>query len=137
MKKLTIILTALSLAACASMNHTANAPKAKLGKVAEKETIINQTRHQSPVDIGIGIGGGGHVGWGLSIGLGQLLGLGRDTTSTSYQYKIKLSDHESLSAASADNFDIGSCVTVLELADNRNYPKLQANPSCQLTTAAQ
>jgi hypothetical protein len=137
MKKITIILATLSLTACASMGSSTPAPTAKLGKVIEKETVINQTHHQSPVDIGIGIGGGGNIGWGLSVGLGQLLGLGRESTNTTYQYKIKLGDHESLAVAAADSFEIGSCVTVLELADNRNYPKVQANPNCQLAAATQ
>lgn len=137
MKKIAITLASLSFAACASMNTSTPSPKAKLGKVTEKETVISQTRHQSPVDIGIGIGGGGNIGWGLSVGLGQLFGLGRESTNTTYQYKVKLGDHESLSVASADNFEIGTCVTVLELAENRSYPKVQANPNCQLSAATQ
>ena len=134
MKKLTLIFVSLAFTACSTTQSNSPQASAQLGTVTQKETIISQTTHRgSPIDIGVGLGGGGHIGWGLSLGLGQLLGLGqRTTTETIYQYRIKMDANESLVMQNTQDVAVGSCLTVLKLANDRNYPKIEANPACYL-----
>jgi hypothetical protein len=107
MKKLSFLLPLL-LAACASTN-TQNLPAAssRLGTITDKHTIVTQSRHALPIDVGVGLGGSG---WGVNLGLGRLLGLGQ-TSSSVFQYTIKLNPNESLTLQSEQDFNVGTCLT--------------------------
>ena len=126
------LLISSSLWGCASTNNSTANTSQKLGTVIQKDTIITQpARRSSPIDIGIGLGGGGNIGWGVNLGLGRLFELAQPTTQTVFQYKIKMAENESLMIQSAQDFGVGSCLTVLERAGDRNFPQIQGNPSCQ------
>lgn len=126
------LLISSSLWGCASTSNTVSNTSQKLGTVIQKDTIITQpARRSSPIDIGIGLGGGGNIGWGINLGLGRLFELAQPATQTVFQYKIKIAENESLMIQSTQDFGVGSCLTVLERAGDRNFPQIQGNPSCQ------
>lgn len=131
MKKYALPFIALILSACASTNTNNISTNSRLGHITDKQTIVTQSRHALPIDLGVGFGGG-H--WGLNLGLGQLLSLGQ-TSNTVFQYTIKVGANESLSLQSAQDFSVGSCLTVLERVGDRDFPQIQGNPNCQKPVA--
>lgn len=135
MKKTAPLMIALPLlfSGCASTGSELH-PTARVGKIIDKNTFINQVHRANPVNVGVstgGWGGGNHFGWGLNMGLNQLFGLGDiTTTETVYQYKIEVSKNDNLIIQSNLNLAPNQCVNVFELPGSPNFPQITPAANC-------
>lgn len=137
MKKMSILLISLYLAACASTGGVSPQASMRMGKIAEKQTFTRQVYQRNPIDMGIGIGGGGgHLGWGINMGLNELFALNDyRRMETVYQYKIEVAKNDFLIIQSNQNLSPTQCVTVYELPNDADYPQIAANLDCKLPAA--
>lgn len=141
MKKILTISAALALSGCASFGIGTISPDAipKVGKILEKETVINRVVENNPVFYG-GFAYG-HFGYGHGYRRG---GWAYDPFFDSpsfrttvredvfYQYRIMLDKTERMTLQSPYNLDIGQCVTVWQVPNSTRSPYVEKNLDCKL-----
>lgn len=134
MKKISLLLASLILAACASTGGVSPQASMRLGKIAEKQTFTQPTYRRSPIDVGFGFGGGGHhTGWGINMGMNDLFMLNDyNRVETIYQYKVEVAKNDFLIIQSNQNLSPNQCVTVYELPNDSDFPQIAANLDCKL-----
>ncbi|TDR31665.1 hypothetical protein [Hydromonas duriensis] len=139
MKKLTLLIMPIFLAACASTTGISPQATMRLGKITEKQTSTQPVYqgNRLPIDVGFGFGGGGdHIGWGINMGLNQIFALSDSyRNETIYQYKVEVAKNDFLLIRSNQNLSPDQCVTVYELPNNGDYPKIAGNLDCKLPAA--
>ncbi len=136
MKTLTTLLAALTLTGCASLGIGTIHQDAvgKLGKITDKETVINRVIEQSPVFYG-GFGFYGHHGrgrWGYDPFYDWPMGYQSTVREdVSYQYRVLVNKTEKLTLQSPYNLEVGQCVTIWQIPDSNRRPRVDKNPDCQ------
>ena len=137
MKYLLTALLPMVLAGCTSLGTITPDAVPQVGKIIEKETVINRVVEQSPVFYG-GFShsfGHGRGGWSYDPFFDFPSYRNNIREDIFYQYKITINKTEKLTLQSAYNMAVGQCVTVWQVPNSNHYPRVEQNPTCQLPLA--